>query len=281
MALKIIADSLGDLPAELTRELGITIIPIFVLFGTESFRDGVDLTNEEFYSRLASSKTSPTTAVPSIGDFVEVYERAADEADEILVLTISHKLSGTFDAATHAAEMIKKDVRIKVVDTLHVLMGEGLLVIEAAKAAAAGASLDEVIKQINHNIPRIEERMAFDTLEYLKRGGRIGAGRAFLGSLLKINPVLGLKDGEIYPLSRERSRTKAIEALYNFVINYSNVEAIAVEDATTPDEANVLAQRFRAVYPDIPIYRSKVGSVLGAHVGPSVISVSVRGDKKA
>ena len=121
--------------------------------------------------------------------------------------------------------------------------------------------------------------MAFDTLEYLKRGGRIGAAQAFLGSILKLNPVLCLKDGEVFPLSRERSRSKAIESLYNFVLSYSNIEAIAVEDATTPDEADALAKRLKAKFPDKPIYRSKVGAVIGAHVGPSVIAVSVLGDK--
>ncbi len=133
--------------------------------------------------------------------------------------------------------MMKQKRRIKVIDTLQVIMGEGLIAIQAAKAAKAGASFDDIVKQIQNNIPRVEERMAFDTLEYLKRGGRIGAGQAFLGSILKLNPVLCLKDGEVYPLSRERSRAKAIESLYNFVLGYSNIEAIAVEDATTPDEA--------------------------------------------
>jgi DegV family protein with EDD domain len=121
--------------------------------------------------------------------------------------------------------------------------------------------------------------MSFDTLEYLKRGGRIGAGQAFLGSLLKINPVLGLKDGEVFPLSRERSRAKSIEALYNWALSYKNVDCISVEDATTPGEADQLAERLKQKFPGIPFYRSKVGAVIGAHVGPSVIAVSIIGDK--
>jgi DegV family protein with EDD domain len=136
------------------------------------------------------------------------------------VLTLSHKLSGTFETASRAVEMTKKKPRIKVINTLQVIMGEGLIAIEAAKAAKARASMDEIVKQAEKNISRVESRMAFDTLEYLKRGGRIGAAQAFLGSILKINPVLGLKDGEIYPLSRERSMTKAIDSLYNFVLSY-------------------------------------------------------------
>jgi DegV family protein with EDD domain len=280
MTVKIITDSLGDVPAEIVKKLDITVIPIHVLFGTESYQDGVDLTTEQFYARLINSKTLPTTAVPALGTFIAAYDKVPDDYQDIIVITISHKLSGTFETATRAVEMAKKQRRIKVIDSLHVIMGEGMLVVQAAEAAKAGASFDEIVKKVEKNILRIEERMAFDTLEYLKRGGRIGAAQAFLGSILKLNPVLGMRDGEIYPFARERSRTKAIDALYNFVIGYHNVEAIAVEDATTPEEADVLTKKLRNQFPDKTIYRSKVGAVIGAHVGPSVIAVSVLGDKK-
>ncbi len=279
MTVKIITDSLGDLPEDVTKNLGITVIPIYVLFGTESFKDGVDLTNEQFYKRLVESKTLPTTAVPALGDFISVFEKAAEEADELLVITISHKLSGTYETANRAADMVKQKVKIKVIDSLHVVMGEGLLVIRAAEAAKEGARLDEIVKLVKSYIPRSETRMAFDTLEYLKRGGRIGAAQAFLGSILKVNPVLGLKDGEVYPVARERSRSKALESLYNFAAGFTKIEALAVEDATTPEEADKLAERLHAAFPDVPLYRSKVGAVIGAHVGPSVIAVSLIGDR--
>jgi DegV family protein with EDD domain len=281
MTVRIITDSMADVPEELVKKLNITVVPVNVLFGTESFRDGVDLTSEQFYTRLVASKALPTTAVPSLGVFIATYEKVAKEADEILFLAISHKLSGTYDTACKATEMVKTKARIEVIDTLHVIMAEGLIAITAAKAAQAGASIDEIIKQVKINIPRTEERMAFDTLDYLKRGGRIGAGQAFLGSILKINPVLGLRDGEVFPFSRERSRGKAIDALYNFALDFKNIDAIAVEDATTPDEADKLAQRLKAKFPNKPIYRSKAGAVMGAHVGPSIIAVSIIGDRKA
>ncbi len=279
MTVKIISDSLADIPVKLAEELGISIIPIHVLFGTTSYRDGVDLTTEQFYSKLVSSKTLPTSAVPSLGTFIESYDKAAENSREIVVFTISHKLSGTFETASRAVEMSKKKARIKVIDTYQVIMAEGLIAIEAAKAARAGASMDEIVKQAEMNLHRVEPRMAFDTLEYLKRGGRIGAAQAFLGSILKINPVLSMKDGEIYPLSRERSRTKAIDSLYNFVLSYKKVEALAVEDATTPAEADALADRLKEKFPRVPLYRSKVSAVIGVHVGPSVIAVTVLGDK--
>jgi DegV family protein with EDD domain len=280
MTVKIITDSLGDVPVDLVKSLNISIIPIHVLFGTQSFQDGVDLTTAQFYDKLVATKTLPTTAVPALGTFITAYEKALKETDEIIVLGVSHKLSATFETALKASEMITQKCRIKVIDTLQIIMGQGMIVLDAAKSAMNGADFDTIVNRVMTNIPRIESRMAFDTLEYLKRGGRIGAGQAFLGSLLKINPILGLRDGEVHPLSRERSRVKALDALYNFVLGYSKIDAIAVEDATTPAEADALAQRLKDKFPDKPIYRSKVSAVIGVHVGPSVIAVSVLGDKK-
>jgi DegV family protein with EDD domain len=279
MKVKILADSLGDIPENLIKELDITRIPIQVLFGTTSYRDGIDLTTEQFYKKLVSTKVLPTSAVPSLGTFIEAYEKAADSAEEIVMFTISHKLSGTFDTASRAAQMINKKARIKVIDTLQVIGGEGLITIAAARAAKAGVSMNQVVKQAETNTHRVESRMAFDTLEYLKRGGRIGAAQAFIGSILKLNPVLCMKDGEVYPFTRERSRAKAIESIYNFVLGFKNIEAIAVEDATTPEEADALEERLKARFPNTPIYRSKVSAVIGVHVGPSVIAVSVLGDR--
>ena len=280
MTVKIITDSLGDIPADIVKKLDISIIPIQVLFGTQSFRDGIDMTTEQFYARLVNTKTLPTTAVPALGVFSEIYDRVSEKTDEIVVLTISHKLSATFETATRAAQMMKKKVRIKVIDSLQVIMGEGLLVIEAARAAQAKTKFDEIVKQIENNIRRTDERMAFDTLEYLKRGGRIGAAQAFVGSILKLNPILCLKEGEVYPLARERSRAKAIEVLLNFAKSYGKVDAIAVEDATTPEEADSLAGKLQSLFPGATMYRSKVSAVIGVHVGPSVIAVSILGDKK-
>jgi DegV family protein with EDD domain len=281
MAVKIITDSLGDVPREFVEKYDITVIPINVLFGTESFRDGIDMTTDQFYTRLVSSKTLPTSAVPALGTFTSTYEEVAKKTDEILVITISHFLSATYETALSAAKMVEDKVKVKVIDSLQVIMGQGMLVIEAAEAAQKGASMEELVEMVQRDIKRVESRMAFDTLEYLKKGGRIGAGQAFLGSILKINPILYLKDGEIFPLSRERSRTKAIDALHKFVTeDYEKIDAISVEDATTPEEADKLVERIQEEYPDVPIYRSKVSAVIGVHVGPSVIAVSVLGDKK-
>jgi DegV family protein with EDD domain len=160
-------------------------------------------------------------------------------------------------------------------------MAQGFITIAAAKAARAGASLDEVLDAARRTMRRVDMRAAFDTLEYLERGGRIGKAQAFLGSLLKVNPIIGLKDGEVYPVARERSRAKAIDRLYDFATSFGNVEGLAVEYAADLDEANKLVQRLRSEYPQIPIYLSRTSPAIGTHTGPGLIVVSVLGDRQS
>jgi DegV family protein with EDD domain len=279
MAVKIVTDSLGDIPSEIAEELGITIIPINVIFGNISYRDGADLTTEQFYDKLAHSKISPTTIVPPLGVFVDTFVKLAEESEEIVVITNSHKLSASYEAAVQAKVQMKRKCQVEVIDSLAAVMAQGLIVIAAAKAANAGASLKEVVDVTDNNIPRADVRMAFDTLEYLRRGGRIGKARTFLGTVLKVSPILGLRNGEVYPFAREHSRPKAIDYLYNFVTSFSHIDEMAVEDATTPDEADELAERLAGKFPEQRIYRAKVSPVVGAHVGPRVLGVAVLGNR--
>ena len=279
MTVKIVTDSVSDIPPKVAKELGITIVPTHVHFGTEVYRDGVDLTADQFFDRLPHSKTLPITSVPSPGDFAKTYNKLTEETDEILVITLTSKLSGTYDVAKQSIGLTKRKCRIEVVDSQLAVMGQGLIVIIAARAAQAGANFDEVLGIVNRNIPRVDLRAAFDTLEYLQRGGRIGKAQAFLGSVLKINPILGMKDGEICPYGRERSRAKALEHLFNFAMNYSQIEEMAVEYATALDEAQMLVERFSSKFPKERIYLSRTSPVIGTHTGPSLLIVTVLGDK--
>ena len=279
MAVKIVTDSTSDLTPEMAGEFGITVVPLYVKFGTETYRDGVDLTTDDFYHRLSQSKILPTTSTPSAGTFAGVYDKLADEADEVLVITLSSKYSTTYEAALQGKDLKKSQVRIEVIDSYSAIMGLGLICISAAKAAQAGASLDEVADLVRNNMPRAHVRMAFDTLEYLKRGGRIGSAQALLGSILKVNPVLSIKGGSTEAVARTRSRAKAIDYLYNFVVGFARIEELAIEDATTPEEADTLAERLSSKFPRERIYRGKVSPVVGTHVGPHVLAVSVLGDK--
>ncbi len=279
MTVRVVTDSVSDLPGGITRELGITVIPLYVHFGTETYRDGIDLTSEEFYYKLAHSKTLPSTSVPSPGTFAEAYDRLAKETDEILAIVLSSKLSATYEVALQARELMKRKCRVEVVDSQLATIAEGFIVMKAAKAAQAGASLDEVLDITHQNISRVDLRAAFDTLEYLKRGGRIGRAQAFLGSMLRVNPIITLKDGVVEPAGRTRSRTKAIDYLYNFAVSYSHIEEMAVEDTACPDEAELLVERLGSKFPKERIHRSKMTPVIGTHTGPGLLLVAVLGDR--
>ncbi|MFC2122648.1 DegV family protein [Bacteroidota bacterium] len=279
MTVKIVTDSVADLPSQVVQELGITVVPLHVRFGTEVYRDGIDLTADDFFNRLVNSKTLPVTSVPSPGAFAEAYDSLAEETDEILVITVSSKLSGTYDVALQSIGLMKSKCRVEVIDSQLGAMAEGLLVIAASKAAQGGITFNEVENAADSNIPRVDMRAAFDTLQYLERGGRIGKAQALLGSMLKINPIIGLKDGEVVPAARERSRERAIEYLYSFAMGYSHIEEMAIEYATTLDDAEVLAERLDTIYPKERIYRSRSSPVIGTHTGPGLLILSVLGDR--
>lgn len=281
MTIKIVTDSLSDITADLAKELDITVVPVYVRFGEEVYRDRVEMTTEEFYQRLVSSAILPTTTQPPPGDFLEVYNKLAKETGEILVINLSSKLSGTYQSALQAKNLVQAKCRIEVIDSQLVVMGLGLIVITAAKAAKSGAKLDELIELVRKTLPRSHSVMFFDTLKYLAKGGRIGRAKSFLGSVLSVKPVLTLRDGEVSPLTRVRSRVAGIDYLYNFVSGLSKIDALAVEHATTPGDAEALIERLGTLFPKEQIYQSTVSPVIGTYVGPSVLSVSVLGDTKA
>jgi DegV family protein with EDD domain len=275
MAVKIVTDSLSDITDDLAQELGITVVPLTVFFGHESFLDRVTITTDEFYHRLAHGTVWPTTTQPPPGDFINVYNKLAKETDEILVVTLSSKLSGTYQSALQARDMMEGKCRIEIIDSLKVAMSLGLIVISAAKAAQAGANLDEVADLVRKAMPRSHLIAYFDTLKYLAKGGRIGKAQGLLGALLSIKPILTVKDGEMSPVTKLRSRAAGMEYLYNFVAGFSKVEGLAVEHATTPDDADKLVERLSSVFPKERIYRSTISPVVGTHAGPDALAVSV------
>ena len=279
MTVRIVTDSVADIPAEVVARLNISIIPVLVRFGEETFRDGIDITNDQFYERLSSSKIMPTTAVPSLDMFARTYARLAEETDEILVIMISSKLTGLYNAALQSARLLESKCRIEVVDSGCAVMSQGFIVIRAAQAAQEGAKLDEILEIVHHNIPRVDMRAAFTTLEYLKRGGRIGRAQALLGSILKVNPIITLKDGLVKPAGRARSRAKAIDMLYDFAASYTHIEEMAVEDAACPNDADLLIKRLGAIFPEERIYRSRTTPVIGTHTGPGLLLLAILGDK--
>jgi DegV family protein with EDD domain len=276
MAVKIVTDSAADLPAELVKALGIEVIPLYVRFGEEVLRDRVDISEDGFYSRLESDPVHPNTVQPTPQDFIELYQKVAKGADGIVSIHISSKLSGTCNSAFQARDSLKGLCPIEIVDSLAVTMGEGLMVLVAAEAAKAGKSLEQAANAARQTIGKVHFLALFDTLKYLLLGGRIGKAKALLGSILNVKPIISLKDGEVVPAGQVRTRAKGLDKLFEFVQNSKSIADLAVVHSTTPDEAEALADRIGAVYDRKKIRMSRIGPVLGVHMGPGTVIVAVR-----
>lgn len=275
MSVKIITDSTSDLSPQIAGELGISVVPLHIHFGNETYKDGVDISTDEFYRRLAENRIYPSTSAPPPSEFMQAFEGAAAEADEILVLTISSRLSATFQSALRAKELWSGKPRLEVVDSRSAIMGLGLIAISAARAARAGGTLDTVLQAVESCKRRVDFRMVFDTLEYLRRGGRIGSAQVFLGSMLKINPVITLRDGATEAVTRLRSREKSLDYLVEYGAGFKGIEEMAIEYATTPDEAELIASRLAQYCPAEKIHKLRVSPVIGTNVGPRVLGVGV------
>jgi len=276
MAVKIVTDSSADLPAELVQELGITVVPLYLRFGEEVYRDRVDISEDEFYQRLVRDPINPSTTQPTPQDFADVYQKFSKEADGIVSVHISGKLSGTCNSALQGKEVIEKGCPIEVVDSQTLTMGLGLISIVAATAARAGKGLPEVLAEARQAIPNIHLLGLLDTLEYLYRGGRIGKATQLLGSILNLKPLLGLQDGEVVPAGRARTRSKGMDRLLEFAKNAVDIEDLAVVYNTTPDEAQTLAERIGSIFAREKIRIARIGPMLGVHFGPGALVVVFR-----
>ncbi len=276
MALKIVTDSTADIPQSLALEMGVTIVPLTVHFQEESYRDGIDLDTERFFVKLAQSAALPTTSQPSESAFRETYEELSKDGSEILSIHISSRLSGTMNSARLAAQELEGRVTVHLVDSNFTSMSLGMIVLEAARAVKGGASTTEVLDLVSQTITKSHLLLVVDTLEYLQKGGRIGRAGAFLGSILNIKPVLTLEEGEVRPLERVRTRSRAIERLYEWATSFTGSAEIAVMHATTPADAKTLADRLAAVFPDMTIHLGRIGPVVGTHIGPGAMAVMVR-----
>jgi DegV family protein with EDD domain len=275
MTVKIVTDSLSDIESDMAGEMGITVVPLYVRFGEKVYRDRVEITTDEFYHRLVHDDVLPTTTQPSPGDFLEVFNKLVKETDEILVIVVSSKLSGTYQSALQAKSMVEGKCRIEVIDSETVIMGLGLIVLSAAKAARDGAGLDDLVDLVRGAMPRSHAIMSFDTLKYLAKGGRIGRAQGLLGALLSFKPILTVKEGVVSPVTKVRTKSAGMDYLCNFVAGFSKIEELAVEYATTPDDADELIKRISSLFPEERIYRATVSPVIGTYTGPNVLSVSV------
>jgi DegV family protein with EDD domain len=277
-AVAIVTDSTANINPELIGNLPIFVVPLQLIWGNESLRDGVDIQPSEFYDRLKTSKVMPSTSQPSPAAFKEVYERLLNQGYEILSIQISKKLSGTMDSATQARDMFPGRP-IELVDSDSTSMALGLQVLKTAQAAANGASLQECKQIAVHSIPRIGALFAVSTLEYLYRGGRIGGAAAFLGTTLGLKPILELRSGRIEAIERVRTMSKALDRLLELLeqrvagqpVRLSGLHAASAEQAQMLLEKTV--QRF-----GVDQVKSQamveVSPVIGTHAGPGTVGMA-------
>jgi DegV family protein with EDD domain len=277
MAVRIVTDSTADIPAAQAEALGITVVPLTVFFGDEAYLDGVELDNESFYRKLQASKTLPRTSQPSPAAFQEAYTRLIEEgAEGILSIHLSAKLSGTYQSARTAAESLPDDLKkvlIEVVDSESVSAGMGGTVIKVAEEARQGVSLEELKDRALNRFARTHILAVLDTLEYVWRGGRIGRAEAFLGNMLSFKPVIAIKEGEVVPVERPRTRGKAYTRIAQLVSELGPTESLAVVESSE-EVGTQLADALKAIYQgEIPRY--KLGAVLGSHTGPGTVGAIV------
>jgi len=272
--VKIVTDSSSYPEPEVIAKHDIRVVPLRVAFGSEVFSEGVDITNEEFYQRLAKGGKLPTTSQPSVADFIRVYRELAEQGHPVLSLHISSKLSGTCASAL-AAKNALPQAQIEIVDSSTIAMG--MLIPPAVEAAERGETLSQIAASMEKRNKCIKVIGAFDTLEYLWKGGRIGAARALVGTLLKIKPVLTQEGGEVKVLNKARTRAHAIEYMLGFVekeVKGSISLHGWVAHSHVPDAGRALEKELRENFNWVELRFLEMGPVLGTHMGPGLVGVS-------
>lgn len=274
--VRIVTDSSCDLPESLASELNIEIVPLFIRFGADEMVDREQISTAEFWARCSRETDLPSTAAPAPGRFEEAIRRAASAgATGVVVINLSSALSATMQSAELAAASGRTDVPVRVVDSRTVSMGLGLIVVACARAAAAGASLDEVDALARRLVDKCKLWGALDTLENLKKGGRIGGAKAMLASVLSIKPVIEVRDGVVQEGGKQRTRTKALAFLVDKVaaaVASPGIDQLAVLHADCSDVDAFVAQ-LRAVYPG-EIIVGEIGAVIGTHAGRGTIGIA-------
>jgi fatty acid kinase fatty acid binding subunit len=277
MAIRIVTDSGSDLPSELAKKLGITIVPVYIYFGDKAYKDGVDIGPDELYEKLVKGPVYPTTTQPMPSDFAETYKQVSKDAEAIVSVHLPAKISGTYNAALQGIEIAKPRCEVHVLDSLSVSAGLGLIAIAAARVAGGGGKLAEVLAETNKAIAHTQIRGLLETLQYLLKGGRITKTKALVGALLNVKPILKTKDGELVQAGMARSYAKGIDQLFEFVKTFPNLQEVGISHTTVFAEAEALKQRLATIIDEKRIHMFRVGAGLGVHGGPGTLIVSARG----
>jgi DegV family protein with EDD domain len=271
--VKIVTDSTSDIPAELVRELGITVVPSYVTFSNKSYLDGVELSRQQFYEKLISTKEVPSTAAPPPAFYEQVYRQLAENVEEMVSIHLASKYSGIYNSAQVAAREVT-GVRIAVVDSAQVTMGYGWLVVAAAEAAQKGASYEEILALVEEMKPRMRVLAALGTLEYLYRGGRVSWVQALVGTLLRIKPILEIRTGEINLVERARTTRNALSRLLALVQDLGPLERAVVLHTDAPDLASGFADELQELDASWMRFIAQAGVTIASHAGPGAVGVA-------
>lgn len=275
MTIRIVTDSSCDLPQQVADALGISIVPLKIGFGNVEYVDRETITADEFWQKCAASAELPQTAAPSEGDFKKVYEGLkAQGATGIVVIALSSALSATMQSAVNAAKAVAQDIDVRVVDSRNASLGVGLTAVECAERAKAGDSIEQIVALAERLVPRTHVFGALDTLENLKKGGRIGGAKAMLASALSIKPLIEVRDGLVEEAGKQRTRGKALNSLLETLKNAGRVERLGVLHAQCADIDDFVA-KVREIYPG-EIMIGDIGAVIGTHAGQGTIGIAFR-----
>ncbi|HTB08202.1 MAG TPA: DegV family protein [Acidimicrobiales bacterium] len=271
--IRVVTDSASDLPADVVARLDIDVVPLTIRFDQDEFSD---LSPAEFWAKCKVAKSLPETSAPSPGAFQAAYERARDAGfDGVIVLTLSSLLSATHQSATLGAESLGSEFPVRVVDTFNVSMGQGLIAIDVAEAAAEGADLDALVTRSNEAMAKIGVVATLDTLEHLIKGGRIGGAKAFLGQVLAIKPMIDVKAGVVAEAGRQRTRAKALAAVAQVARNHAPLRRLAlIQGASSDADVATLVSLVSDIPTQFPLIVADIGPVVGTHAGPGIIGLT-------
>ncbi|NOZ27823.1 MAG: DegV family protein [Chloroflexi bacterium] len=273
--IKIVTDSNAHLDPKVREELGIEVVPLSIHVNGRTYQEGVNLTTEQFFRQLERSDALPIAMAPSVQTFANVYRRLSRSTDRILSIHMSSKMSETYANARAAAQGLLGRCQIEVVDSLSTSVGLGILVEAAAREARTGKSLDAIVRLVRGMIPHIYAFFFVETLEYLERARRIGQAQAILGTMLGIKPLLMIEEGEVIPLEKVRTRTQAVDKLFEFITEFTRIEQMVILQHGFSDETAMLLERLELTYPDreFPVYTYSPS--LATHLGPTAMGAIV------
>jgi DegV family protein with EDD domain len=271
--VRIVTDSTADIPDNMASELGITVVPSYVVFGSETYRDGIELTKQEFYEKLSTARLLPKTATPPPAAYEEAYRQLSGLTKEIVSIHLAANLSGLYNAAAVAARNVP-EARIVVIDSEQVTMGYGWMAVAAAEAAQQGESLEQIVALVEGMKGRAHVLAVLDTLDFVYRGGRVGWVAALIGALMRIKPIVEVRQGEVRLLERARTQGRALSQLLDLVQVLAPLERAMVLHANAPDLADRMADRLENLFPDWSRSIAQAGVTIASHTGPGAVGIA-------